>query len=230
MFKIAVLPLFGAMAFTTAAQVHVPVAPVTRQAISAPMHRLPIHAAVTDPNATAQETITVYYSPLESTKVTRLVGFGMAYHMAIVYTDRAGHSFGASSGPSNSTALQTPANAVQAIVYMADEQPSSFGTLVSDPLNDHAFTKGGASDYYTQTSAGIAYPRAIITKGRDLSAQWSTILQTYAAVGALGLTYSPTSQNSNSLAGTALRRAGLAPAFSSDTVFAPGVFTRLPIE
>lgn len=224
MIKIVALPLLGAMAFTTAAQVH-PQAPQVRQAIV-----MPVHAAVTDTTATGTETITVYYSPLESTKVTRLVGFGMAYHMAVVYTDRAGRSFGASSGPSNNTSPQTPANAVQAIVYMADDRPSSFGTLVSDPLNDHVFIKGTAEDYYTQNREGHAYPHALVAKGKDLSAQWTVILRTYVAAGSLGLTYSPSNQNSNSLAGTALRRAGLAPAFSSDTVFAPGVFTELPVD
>ena len=226
MIKIAALPLLGAMAaFTTAGQVHPSAPPAPRPAIT-----MPVHGAVTDPDADGTETITVYYSPLESTKVTKLVGFGMAYHMAVVYTDRAGNSFGASSGPSNDAGAQTPANAVRAIVYMADEQPSSFGTLVSDPLNDHVFVKGTAADYYTQNREGRAYPRALVAKGRDLSARWSVILRTYAAVGGLGLTYSPTSQNSNSLAGTALRRAGLSPAFSSDTMFAPGVFTELPVE
>ena len=225
MIKIAAFPLLGAMAFTTAARVHPPVQPAPRPAVV--FH---VHAAVADPRATGVETITVYYSPLESTKVTKLVGFGMAYHMAIVYTDRAGHSFGASSGPSNNASPQTPANAVQAIVYMADDQPSSFGTLASDPLNDHAFSVGAADDYYTKGRDGRGYPLALVTKGSDLSAQWSSILHTYAAVDRLALTYSPTSQNSNSLAGTALRRAGLAPAFSSDTVFAPGIFTQLPVE
>ena len=225
MIKIAALSLLGAMAFTTAAQVHLPVAPSTSPTLSIPMH-----AAVTDRDAQGTETIVVVYSPLASTKVSKLVGFGMAYHMAIVYTDRAGRSFGASSGPSNNAIPQTPANAVRAIVYMADEQPSSFGTLMSDPLNDRAFIMGTKADYYTQDEAGVAYPKAVVATGKDLSAQWSSILQTYVSVGARGLTYSPTSQNSNSLAGTALRSAGLAPAFSSKTAFAPGVFTELPVQ
>ena len=225
MIRIAALPLLGVMAFTTAAQVHPPAPQTVRRAPTFHMH-----ADVADPSATGTETITVYYSPLESTKVTRLIGFGMAYHMALVYTDRAGHSFGASSGPSNAASPQTPANAVQAIVYMAGDKPSSFGTLVSDPVNDHVFIKGSADDYYTHNRDGLAYPRALIAKSKDLSAQWSMIVRTYEAVGALSLTYSPSNQNSNSLAGTALRRAGLAPAFSSDTVFAPGVFTDLPVE
>ena len=42
------------------------------------------------------------------------------------------------------------------------------------------------------------------------------------------LTYSPISKNSNSMAGTALRNAGLAIPFSVETKFAPAVFTKLP--
>ena len=227
MIKTAAFSLLGAMAFASAVQVHPPVRHPSRPSPAFTFH---VHPAVTDDRAAAAETIAVYYSPLASTKVTRLVGFGLAYHMAIVYTDRAGKSYGASSGPSDNATPQTPANALQAIADMADRQPSSFGTLVADPLNDHVFVKGRAEDYYTKDREGRAYPQALITRGKDLSSRWASILRTYAAVDRLGLTYSPLSQNSNSLAGTALRNAGLAPSFSSATVFAPGLFTQLPVS
>ena len=225
MIKTAALSLLSAVEFTATVQVHSPVDHPSRLQPAITLH---VHPAVTDDRANAIETIAVYYSPLESTKVTRLVGFGMAYHMAIVYTDRAGNSYGASSGPSDNASPQTPANALKAIVFMADQQPSSFGTLVADPSNDHVFIEGHAEDYYTKDREGRAYPHSLVTRGKDLSASWASILRTYADVDRLALTYSPTSQNSNSLAGTALRRAGLAPAFSSATVFAPGLFTQLP--
>ena len=174
------------------------------------------------------ESLVVYYSPLKSTKVTRDVGFGMAYHMAIVYTDRSGTSYCASSGPSNSKAAQTPQNALRALYSLAEDAPSSFGTLASDPHNNTPFVFGSKGDCYTRDAKGRPYINATMMTGHDLSAKWTTILQTYAAVGRLGLTYSPTMQNSNSMAGTALRRVGLDPRFSSRRAFVPGVFTELP--
>ena len=212
------------MAFTTAAQVHQP----ARRAHPAAVVRM--HAAVTDADATQVETLSVVYSPLESTKVTARLGFGMAYHMALVYTDRAGRSYAASSGPSIGSSAQTPANAISAVLYMADDQPSSFGTLASDPHNDTAFVLGGAGDVYTRDGSGNVYQRRLVMRGKDLSAKWASILQTYATVGGMELTYSPMSQNSNSLAGVALKRAGVQVDFSSDTLFAPGIFTELPID
>ena len=54
------------------------------------------------------------------------------------------------------------------------------------------------------------------------------VLRTYARIGQMHLPYSPISQNSNSVAATALRRAGFDMQFSKSTPFAPGLFTRLP--
>ena len=212
------------MAFTTVAQVH----PQVRHAASVvAVHR---HAVIADPRADGVETLSVVYSPLESTKVTARLGFGMAYHMALVYTDRSGTSYAASSGPSIGSSAQTPANAISAVLYMADDQPSTFGTLASDPHNDTAFVLGGTGDVYSKDGSGHVYPRVTVMRGKDLSAKWASILQTYATVGGMDLTYSPMSQNSNSLAGTALKRAGVPVDFSSDTLFAPGIFTQLPID
>ena len=174
------------------------------------------------------ETIAIYFTPLASTKVASIVGLGLAYHMAIVYTDSVGHSYGASSGPSNQATAQTPALALGAILDSARNMPSNFGTLASDPKNNHLFIKGQPEDYYTQDFEGMEYPHVTAVQGRDLSAQWAVILQTYASVGKIHLTYSPVSQNSNSMAGTALRQAGIPIPFSAATKFAPAMFTRLP--
>ena len=173
------------------------------------------------------ETIAVYFSPLASTKVAALIGLGMAYHMALVYTDRTGQSFGASSGPSNVRTAQSPGYAFSAIINMTTEMPSAFGTLVSDPKNNHSFVLGLPEDYYTQDALGEAYPHVVAVQGGDLSAQWRSILHTYTAVGSLRLTYSPLTQNSNSMAGTALRQAGIPIPFSSATKFSPALFTNL---
>ena len=173
------------------------------------------------------ETIAVYFSPLASTKVAALIGLGMAYHMALVYTDRTGHSFGASSGPSNVRTAQSPGYAFSAIINMTTEMPSAFGTLVSDPRNNHPFVLGRPEDYYTQDPLGEAFPCVVALRGVDLSAKWRSILRTYTMVGSLRLTYSPFTQNSNSMAGTALRQAGIPIPFSSRTKFSPALFTDL---
>ena len=175
------------------------------------------------------DTIAVYYTPLTSTKVAEVIGFGQAYHMALVYTDGSGRSFGASSGPSNHMTAQTPVLAVAAALASTMSAPSAFGTLLSDPANNHAFTRGRPDDYYTQDDEGDPYPFTVVLRGENLSAQWQCILRTYVAVGRLGLTYSPISQNSNSMAGVALRAASIAIPFSSKTWFVPAVFTRLPL-
>ena len=60
-----------------------------------------------------------------------------------------------------------------------------------------------------------------------LSIEWATIVRTYAKIGTLHLTYSPLNQHSSTVAGSALDAAGIPIPFSSDTQFAPAVFTDL---
>ena len=175
------------------------------------------------------DMIAIYYTPLTSTKVAEVIGLGEAYHMALVYTDGQGRSYGASSGPSNHMTAQTPGLAAAAAFASTMGVPSAFGTLLSDPANNHAFIKGRPEDYYTQDDEGNPYPVTTVMTGEDLSAKWQSILRTYVEVGKLKLTYSPISQNSNSMAGSALRAAGIPIPFSSRTWFVPAVFTRLPL-
>jgi hypothetical protein len=174
------------------------------------------------------ETITVYYSPLDGTRIVEYVGLKIAHHMSIIYTNRAGQSFGVSSGPSVQMTQQTPDNALRAINDQANDRPSDFGTLVSDPHNNTPFSKGRPDDYYTQDYMGREFPHVLAMQGADLSAQWATIVKTYAAIGDMHLTYSPVSQNSNSMAGEALRRAGIQVPFSIESKFAPAEFAHLP--
>ena len=174
------------------------------------------------------ETIALHYTPLTSTKVAEIVGLGEAYHLAVVYTDGKGRSYGASSGPSNHMTAQTPILALTAVVSSTMGVPSAFGTLMSDPANNHPFTRGRPEDYYTQDDEGDPYPTIVVMSGRDLSAKWQTILRAYVAIGQMNLTYSPISQNSNSMAGAALRAAGIPIPSSSHTWFAPALFTIMP--
>ena len=227
MIKLALIALMGVVALTGAARVRSPQArAIVPASYTVTGAGAPAGNGLSD--GTGRESLSVYYTPLDSTEVSRLVGFGKAYHMAVVYTDAAGRSFGASSGPSDLAAPQTPGGALSALVAMAVDAPSTFGTLVADPHNGTAFVKGDRADYYTKDSHGHAYPSAVVARGADLSARWAAIVRTYARVGAMGLTYSPISQNSNSLATTALRDAGIGLPFSSATLFVPGSLTRLP--
>ncbi len=219
MIRSSALALLGALTFTAASQMRGPA--VWRPAAVAAMS-----AATNDP--LGRETLAVYYSPLDSTRVARYVGLGTAYHMALVYTDRDGVSRAVSSGPSNLAVPQTPEYALSAVFASFDEQPSAFGTLVADPKNDTPFVEGSAADFYTMDGGGRFYSHTTVLRGADLSARWQSILHTYARADAMKLTYSPVTQNSNSLAATALRRAGVTLAFSSGTVFVPGAFTDLP--
>lgn len=174
------------------------------------------------------ETIVLYYTPLASTKAAAVVGLGLAYHVALVYTNSGGESFGVSAGPSRQISEHSSLNALRALLRTAVNAPSAFGTLISDPQNNHAFLRRHPEDYYTQDDAGEEYPHTTALAGRDLSVQWRIIVRAYATVDRLSLTYSPITQNSNSVAGMALRRAGIPMPFSSATRFAPGTFTRMP--
>jgi hypothetical protein len=220
MVKPILLALFGAMSMATAGPL-------------ATSHQTPAPAvAIVESELAAdqkgQETIAIYYTPLSSTEAARQIGFGLAYHMALVYTDKQGRSFGASAVPSNHATAQTPRNMLSALFDTAAERASEFGTLVAETNNDHPFVRDGAGDRYTHDREGRHFPRRVVARGADLSAQWQSIVATYVDVSKLGLTYSPLTQNSNSLAAEALRRIGYEPDFSSQSFFTPGAFTRLP--
>lgn len=175
------------------------------------------------------ETITVFYTPLLYTKLAAAIGLSVASHMAIVYTNSAGQSFGVSSGPSHHAMLSNPLDVFTPISAMARGTPSLFGTLMADPNNNHPFIRRHPDDYFTQDDLGMPYPSHVVARGADLSAPWHKIVATYANEGRLHLTYSPISQNSNSMAGFALQQAGLKIPFDSTIPFTPGVFTRLPL-
>ena len=176
------------------------------------------------------ETIAIYYTPIAATKILSSVGLGLAYHMSLVYTNGRHQMFGATSGPSNHNGGLSPQQALVAFFDVAMAWPSVYGTLVADPHNNTAFEEGGLQDVYTQDAYGVEYAPFLVAKGQDLSAKWQKILETYVSVSNLHLTYSPISQNSNSLAAAALHRAGIQIPFSSATRFTPAAFTHLPLE
>ena len=173
MIKLVAFALFGTLAAASTATLRSP----------ADLSPQPVHHDTVPADERKEipglESLVVYYSPLRSTEVARFVGFGLAHHMAIVYTDRFGMSHGASSGPSDLGAPQNASNAWGALVALADGTPSAFGLLVSDPRNGTPFVRDSPDDVYTKDADGRRYPYAVALQGRDLSASWTSILETY---------------------------------------------------
>ena len=79
MLKVVSLAVMGALSLASAAQV--------QSSIPQGSVRVPAPIA-TMQQMEGPESLAVYYTPLASTEVSRFVGFGTAYHMAIVYTGR----------------------------------------------------------------------------------------------------------------------------------------------
>ena len=245
MIKSSVLLVLGAMAFTSAANGHHRASEILASEILAPVTSVVTHArlehahakdalleqaAVEDRERGGSESIAVYYQPLPAPAVAKYAGLGLAHHLTIVYTHRAGLSYAASAGPSDLATPQTPRYTYDAFMAVMNGKPSSYGSLVAYRHNNKPFVKGDAREYYTKDGHGAPYSHTLVMQGANLSAQWASIMRTYAAVDKLHLAYSPLTQNSNSLAGTALRRAGLDLKFSSTSMFAPGTFTQLPVN
>ncbi|MEB0229088.1 hypothetical protein QN414_32920, partial [Pseudomonas sp. 5S1] len=82
-------------------------------------------------------------------------------------------------------------------------------------------------------NSGTVYASQVLATGSDLSAQWGTIVSTYNNVVPLNLTYSPATQNSNSVANTALAAAGVSlptntELFGADQTLTPASGSMLP--
>ncbi|TFZ54491.1 hypothetical protein E4V01_25105, partial [Methylorubrum sp. Q1] len=148
-----------------------------------------------------------------------------AYHITLVYINNRGQSFYTSAGPTipaspdASTSLGASKDAVEG-------RATAYGVLgykteqfdINDPSNPTMIDK----------DSGIPYQTKILSQGTNLSSQWNTILETYHSISTLGVPYSPGWQNSNSVAGTALRKAGISIPFDSSSKWAPGLLLQLP--
>src|SRR5439155_4225038 len=108
-------------------------------------------------------------------------------------------------------------NISQASSAVASGTTSVYGTLqvvngsvadLSNPEHDRMFGPPNAP-FATQ----------VLTTSSDLSGQWQSILNTENYIASQNLAYSPLTQNSNSVANTALTAAGLQP---PDTAFFSG--------
>jgi Ca2+-binding RTX toxin-like protein len=134
----------------------------------------------------------------------------------------------------------TALNIAAAIEQANTNTPSIWGTLKVEKSG--AFTPNDPSagvdvvptiDSDTgvrNANAGTPYRSQILATGEDLSEQWNTIVSTYNKIADLNLTYSPATQNSNSVANTALSAAGVP--LPKDTgpsgTFTPASSNKLP--
>src|SRR3989475_3836058 len=158
------------------------------------------------------ESISVVYQPVVS-----FAGL-TAYHETLVYTDASGNQSFASAGASTpEPGGSSLSNISQASSAVASGTTSVYGTLqvvngsvadLSNPEHDRMFGPPNAP-FATQ----------VLTTSSDLSGQWQSILNTENYIASQNLAYSPLTQNSNSVANTALTAAGLQP---PDTAFFSG--------
>src|SRR5450830_1084655 len=195
--------------------------------------------------ADSTSSISVIFLP-----VAPLPGTGtMTYHETLVYTTPTGSHY-ISAGPTTfnkdvpwDSGLLGKAELAffisNAIVQAALNAPSPWGTLKVEQNGtfvpgDVTPQTGGidvvpAFDPDTgipNSDVGTPYPSQVLITGNDLSAQWATIVQTYSSIASLNLTYSPSTQNSNSVANTALAEAGVP--LPNTSLLVPASDTRLP--
>jgi hypothetical protein len=149
-------------------------------------------------------------------KVRTVLGVDI-FHETLVYTNANGERFIATAfttlNPANTGALDVS----QAAIDAANGKPSVWGTLdtKTGPITDFTNTQGGANWMAALLGApGNPNPSEIVATGKglgSLSAKWAIIEQTEANIKGMNLSYSPTTQNSNSVASTAQKAAGITP-------------------
>lgn len=157
----------------------------------------------------ANESIRVFYEPLGQ------LGGNNYYHETLLYTNALGQQFIATAGPTGSPPAGT-SNATQILqpsIAAETGGTSIFGTLWA--------SSGPLSNYNSQQldgylgPAGNPNPSDLVAVSANLSQQWASITSAASAINALGLPYSPATQNSNSAATTELLEAGITPPSTS---------------
>jgi hypothetical protein len=167
----------------------------------------------------ANESIQVIYEPLGSF-------LGMEYyHETLEYTNSAGQEFFATSGPTASPSGNALYNVTQAASAAATSGGSAYGTLFCVAgTQSQVSSVIGPGNFDSQTS--VNDDRVVVASGSNLSSQWNAITTVCSQVNSEGLSYSPLTQNSNSVASTELTAAGLSPPksgfFSADWAPASG--------
>jgi hypothetical protein len=149
------------------------------------------------------------------------------YHETVVYTNALGQSFYSSGNYSNTdpnlnkNILLNEGLGKQIVQAAEDAQsntPSAWGVLTADinkPLTA-ASTSG-----VTVGANGNAYESEVVASGPDLSSRWAAFNATESSIVSQNLTYSPYTQNSNSLATAGFLGSGITPP-SDTSLFVPG--------
>lgn len=167
---------------------------------------------------------------------------GIAYHITLVYTTPNGSEYiSAGPGISNySLKFNLPLTAIavsSAEKSMETNEPSAWGKLVVN--GSGTFTPGRVEDgvdvvppvnkdsRIPNADAGRKYDSEILSANATLT-QWESIKKTFNDIANLGLTYSPTAQNSNSVACTALSIAGVPAPTAVKSIIAYGCRTNVP--
>ncbi len=169
------------------------------------------------------ETIAVYYKPLGS-----ILG-KTYYHQTLVYTQADGAQRFLNAFPFNPLLVSpnNPNGAYQptgisdalskvtgAAVDAQTNTASAFGFLVSQ---EGLITLQNAGGITSDENTKALYDSLVVGSGDDLSLKWAQMQAVEADIASRQLTYSPYTQNSNSVASTALNFAGFT--LPSDTDF-----------
>ncbi len=151
----------------------------------------------------ANETISIVYEPLG-------VFHGVTYyHETLLYTNSDGDQFMATAAPSSQPApgtgdLDNISNASGAA--MTNGQ-SPYGTLITNTGALSSFDPADVSRLLGSTAN--PNPSQVVASGADLSTKWNQIVSAENELATENLPYSPLTQNSNSIANTALTAAGI---------------------
>jgi hypothetical protein len=182
----------------------------------------------------SMESITVVYSFISAPDIP-LVGGVAVFHETLLYTNAQGQQFIATAQAFN----QMPTgNAFVNLISSANSvltgSPSPYGTLdaqTGSVLNPSIFPSYALQPGQTFQQAingmlGTLSPYAngstqtnlteVVATGTDLSQTWNKITATYQQIDSEALEYSPSLQNSNSVATTALTAAGITAPTDND--------------
>ena len=127
------------------------------------------------------------------------VGTPIAHHVVINYVDSNGNHYTLQGIPQH----KFEHNAEKARAFLSEEGLSSGEENTDSPFGRlQAIGLRSADD-------GLPVPHTVIAEGDDLSSQWNRMVDFENEMNSTGYEYRPYSQNSNSFAAGALRRAGL---------------------
>jgi hypothetical protein len=151
------------------------------------------------------ETISVIFKPLGSFLGTTY------YHQTLVYKDSFGQSFFMSAAPTLEPQIGSMSQALsmmsKASVAVQTGSGSPFGELLYETqmFNPQSSQAIGI----TIDAQGNAYASQVVASGESLETQWLKILGAASEIEGANVQYSPLTQNSNSVASTALTAAGI---------------------